>query len=62
MPGLATDGCLLRWRFGRCYRRTRIGVIRAPYNPGGVPQAWIAKLADSHDRYFQLISPMGEMD
>ena len=33
-------------------------VIREPYNPGEMPEAWIATFADPDDNYFQLVSPM----
>ena len=33
-------------------------VIREPYHPGEVPEAWIATFADPDDNYFQLMSQM----
>lgn len=33
-------------------------VIREPYQPGEVPDAWIATFADPDGNYFQLMSPM----
>jgi predicted enzyme related to lactoylglutathione lyase len=33
-------------------------VIREPYQPGEVPEAWIATFADPDGNYFQLLSPM----
>jgi predicted enzyme related to lactoylglutathione lyase len=33
-------------------------VIREPYSFEGLPDTWIATLADPDDNYFQLISPM----
>ena len=33
-------------------------VIRAPYQMGEAPGAWIATFADPDDNYFQLLSPM----
>jgi len=31
-------------------------VIREPYQPGAMPEAWIATFADPDDNYFQLVS------
>jgi len=33
-------------------------VIRDPYSFEGMPDTWIATLADPDDNYFQLVSPM----
>jgi predicted enzyme related to lactoylglutathione lyase len=33
-------------------------VVREPYAPGDMPEAWIATFADPDDNYFQLMSPM----
>jgi predicted enzyme related to lactoylglutathione lyase len=33
-------------------------VIREPYHPGEVPEAWIATFADPDNNYFQLMSQM----
>lgn len=33
-------------------------VVREPYQPGEVPDVWIATLADPDDNYFQLMSAM----
>jgi predicted enzyme related to lactoylglutathione lyase len=33
-------------------------VIREPYHPGDMPDAWIATFADPDTNYFQLMSPM----
>jgi predicted enzyme related to lactoylglutathione lyase len=33
-------------------------VVRPPYQPGEVPDAWIATFADPDDNYFQVVSPM----
>jgi predicted enzyme related to lactoylglutathione lyase len=33
-------------------------VVREPYNPGEMPDGWIATLSDPDDNYFQLVSPM----
>jgi predicted enzyme related to lactoylglutathione lyase len=33
-------------------------VVQEPYQPGEVPDAWIATFADPDDNYFQLMSPM----
>lgn len=35
-------------------------VVEEPYNPGAMPDAWIATLADPDGNYFQLISPYRE--
>ena len=33
-------------------------VVREPYDFPGMPNSWIATLADPDDNYFQLMSPM----
>jgi predicted enzyme related to lactoylglutathione lyase len=33
-------------------------VVREPYNPGEMPEGWIATFSDPDDNYFQLVSPM----
>jgi predicted enzyme related to lactoylglutathione lyase len=33
-------------------------VVREPYPPDGMPDAWIATFADPDNNYFQLMSPM----
>ncbi|HYI22719.1 MAG TPA: VOC family protein [Candidatus Limnocylindrales bacterium] len=33
-------------------------VVREPYGFEGMPNSWIATLADPDDNYFQLMSPM----
>jgi predicted enzyme related to lactoylglutathione lyase len=33
-------------------------VVREPYNPGEMPDAWIATFSDPDNNYFQLMSPM----
>lgn len=33
-------------------------VVQEPYQPGEMPEGWIATFADPDDNYFQLISPM----
>ena len=33
-------------------------VIREPYSFEGMPDSWIATLADPDDNYFQLATPM----
>ncbi len=33
-------------------------VVREPYSFEGLPNSWIATLADPDDNYFQLMSPM----
>jgi predicted enzyme related to lactoylglutathione lyase len=33
-------------------------VVAEPYNPGEMPDAWIATFADPDGNYFQLMSPM----
>ena len=37
-------------------------VIREPYNFDQFPDYWIATLADPDDNYFQLTSPMSQME
>src|SRR5262245_33178383 len=36
-------------------------VVREPYSFEGLPDAWIATLADPDDNYFQLTSPFEDM-
>ncbi len=33
-------------------------VVREPYQPGQMPDAWIATFSDPDGNYFQLLSPM----
>lgn len=33
-------------------------VVREPYQPGEMPDGWIATFADPDNNYFQLLSPM----
>jgi len=33
-------------------------VVREPYQPGEMTEAWIATFSDPDDNYFQLLSPM----
>ncbi len=33
-------------------------VVREPYHPGEMPDAWIATFADPDGNYFQLMSPI----
>jgi predicted enzyme related to lactoylglutathione lyase len=33
-------------------------VVREPYQPGEMPDAWIATFSDPDNNYFQLMSPM----
>jgi len=33
-------------------------VVREPYQPGEMPDAWIATLSDPDNNYFQIMSPM----
>jgi len=40
------------------FRAAGATVIREPYNPGAMPDGWIATFADPDGNYFQLMSPM----
>lgn len=37
-------------------------VVAEPYGPNEAPEVWIATFADPDGNYFQLMSPMGEME
>ena len=40
------------------FRAAGATVVREPYHPGEMPDAWIATFADPDGNYFQLMSPM----
>ena len=40
------------------FRAAGATVLREPYNPGEMPDGWIATFADPDGNYFQLMSPM----
>jgi predicted enzyme related to lactoylglutathione lyase len=40
------------------FRAAGATVVREPYQPGGMPDAWIATFSDPDNNYFQLLTPM----